>query len=213
MKIVAMGMQKGGVSKSTVAIHLACSAEKAGQRAAVIDMDSEQGTAVKWGARRKDRPGGPVVLASDVQKLTSDLSRLKADGIEWAFLDLPGRNAPMASAGLSAADYVLVPLRPLDVDLEASIDTVRAIKRAGKRYAYQLSICPPQVNASRARKFAAVLRDAGHPVSPVTIIQRIAVPDAVAQGSCVGEIEPEGASAAEFAALYQWLRSELEGKS
>jgi hypothetical protein len=86
---------------------------------------------------------------------------------------------------------------------------VRAIKRAGKRYAYQLSICPPQVNASRARKFAAALREAGHPVSPVVIIQRIAVPDAVAQGSCVCETEPGGASAAEFAELFQWLKKEL----
>ncbi|MGA7323836.1 MAG: ParA family protein [Rhodomicrobium sp.] len=212
MKAVALGMQKGGVSKSTVAIHLACAAERAGHSAALIDMDAEQGTAMNWGKRRKDRPGGPRVMASDVRSLASDLVQLGAESVEWCFLDLPGRNAPAANAGLSAAGFVLVPLRPLDVDLEASIDTIRAIKRAGKRYAYQLSICPPQVNASRARKFAEELRKAGHPVSPIIIIQRIAVPDAVAQGLCVCEAEPAGASAAEFADLFQWLKNELEVK-
>jgi chromosome partitioning protein len=208
MKIIALGMQKGGVSKSTIAIHLACASERVGHRAVVIDMDAEQGTALKWSTRRKDRHA-PLVMASDVRKLAADLARLRNDGIEWAFLDLPGRNAPLANAGLSAADFVLVPLRPLDVDLEASLDTVRSIKRAGKRYAYQLSICPPQVNASRARRFSAALVEAGHPVSPVIIVNRIIVPDAVAQGFCVCETEPDSASAAEFMDLFDWLLMEV----
>ncbi len=44
MKVVAVVSQKGGAGKTTLALHIAVAAERAGLSAAILDMDP-QGTA------------------------------------------------------------------------------------------------------------------------------------------------------------------------
>jgi cellulose biosynthesis protein BcsQ len=79
--------------------------------------------------------GAPLVRSADAVSLTKTLGDLEAQGYEWVFLDLPGRSAPISGAGMVAADMILIPARPADVDIEASIATVRTAKRANKKYA------------------------------------------------------------------------------
>jgi chromosome partitioning protein len=205
MKIVAFGQQKGGVGKSSAAINCACQAVAHQQKAAIIDMDDEQGTTLKWRKRRgKD---SPAVMAGNAVNLQTTLERLRREGYHWAFLDLPGRNAPVASAGLIASHLILVPCRPLDVDLEASVETVKAAKGARKRYSYLMNISTPQ--RQRANHVIEYLTGKGHPVCPAVIVQRIIVPDAIARGQGVGETNPGSESDLEFKALYEWLKAEI----
>src|SRR5690242_11459654 len=51
----AMGSQKGGAGKSTLALHLATEATTRGTRTVLIDLDP-QGNVAGWGGRRGDRP-------------------------------------------------------------------------------------------------------------------------------------------------------------
>lgn len=111
---------------------------------------------------------------------------------------------------MKAANIVLVPCRPIDMDIEASLTTVEAAMRAHKRYAYLMNIVPPQL--ARAKTYAEHLRKAGHPVAPTIIVQRMQVPDAIAQGSSAQESEPKGQSAGEFRELLAWLTKELKSK-
>src|SRR5579883_988316 len=104
VRIVALAQQKGGVGKSSVAINLACQAHLAGKKVALIDMDKEQGSSLKWGERRGSAEL-PKVIAADAFGLPSLLKELAADATDWAFIDLPGRNAPAANAGLVASDF------------------------------------------------------------------------------------------------------------
>jgi chromosome partitioning protein len=209
MNVVAIGQQKGGVGKSTLAINLACQAFAAGELSAVIDMDAEQGTATRWGKRRKDAP--PEVLAADARLLNITLGKLRASGVKWVFLDLPGRSAPIASAGMNASDLVLIPSRPVDVDIEASLTTAQGIVRSEKAYAYLMNVVP-QGSAQRARKVLRVLESAGHAVCPVIIQQKMEVPDAIAIGQGVNEAAPKSAAAKEFADLFKWLGEQVKGK-
>jgi chromosome partitioning protein len=206
-RIVSLAQQKGGVGKSSCAINLAAQASLVG-KTAIIDMDTEQATTMKWGKRR-DSVLDLEVATSDVNGLGPLLTRLQADGVKWVFIDLPGRGAGVSGAGMKVSDIILVPCRPLDIDIEASLVTVMAARRGGKSYAYLMNIAPPQVNAQRARKVSEALRNAGHPVCPVVIHQRVQVPDAIAQGMTVIEYEPNGESAAEFAALFKWISREV----
>ena len=207
MKVVALGQAKGGVGKSSIAINLACTATSSGQSAAIIDMDADQGTALKWASRRMGVP--PPVGQANAVTLTALLEKLKATKIQWVFLDLPGRAGPISSAGLRAAQMVLVPCRPHDIDVEASFSTVSAINGAGVKYAYLMSIAPT-TGAARTTAYAKALASAGHKVAPVCITQRMEVPDAIAAGKSAAEFDPKGKAAAEFRELFKWLKGEVK---
>lgn len=207
MRIVALAQQKGGVGKSAAAINLSCEAARDGARAVLIDMDHEQGTVLRWGRRRET--DNPEVSPADSVSLPGLLGTLRGNGTKWAFIDLPGRSAAVAGAGMKEASMVLIPCRPSDVDIEASVDTVQRLKRAGRRYAYLMNIAPPYIDKVRARAVMAQLEKLGHPVCPVIIVQRIEVPDAIAIGKAACEFTGAKKSADEFAALFQWLKAEL----
>jgi chromosome partitioning protein len=203
MKIITLAQGKGGVGKSSAAINLACEAVRRGESATILDMDDGQWSADAWGKRRKS--GQPAVMRVEPFKLAPTIARLREEGCAWVFIDLPGRNTPAANAGLAASDFVLIPARPVALDAEASVGTVQSCIRAKRPYAYLISIAPAQHDKARARRFADDLKEAGQPVCPVILIQRVIVPDAIADGRCTCEAEPGGASAAEFTALFSWL--------
>ena len=209
MHVVAIGQQKGGVGKSSLAINLACQVQATGEASAVIDMDAEQRTASRWGKRRNDAL--PQVIAADARTLSTELGKLRVAGVGWVFLDLPGRSAPIASTGMNASDFVLIPSRPVDVDIEASLTTAQGIVRSGKPYAYLMNVVPVG-SAQRARKVLKVLESAGHAVCPVIIQQKIEVPDAIAVGQGVNEASPKSAAAKEFADLYAWIGEQVKGR-
>jgi chromosome partitioning protein len=207
MKIIALGQQKGGVGKSCVAIHLACQAMARKKRAAIIDMDAEQFTAWHWGQRRDAGP--PIVHKANVRTLEPLLGQLKRDAIEWAFIDLPGRSASDANLGLARSDFVIIPCRPIGIDIEASKETRLGLKRAGKPYAYLLNIVSPQPNCPRAKEWAEALKNGEHSVIPIYVTKRVAIPDAIESGKGIIEYAPKSPSAEEFRKLFAWIEKEV----
>jgi chromosome partitioning protein len=207
MRIIALVQGKGGVGKSATAINLACQAIAHGDSAVLVDADAEQGSSTKWGNRRPDKTA-PHVAQADARDLKTVLAKYRTAGVKWAFLDLPGRIATVSSAGLVASDLALIPVRPLDMDIEASVPTIEAAQRAGKSYAYLISMAPPQ--GHRGKQAAATLEMLGQRVAPEIIMQRIAVPDAIARGFGINEAAPGSESAAEFKRLFQWVRKEVK---
>lgn len=210
MKIVALGQQKGGVGKTATAINLACQALAAGEAVTLVDMDPEQGTVTKWAKRRNGSLPPLDVVTADATTIQATLARLRAESRQWAILDLPGRRSPIASAGFMAADITLVPCRPLAVDIEASVDTVTALVRGKKSYAYLMNIAPHNNESQRARAVADLIQKEGHPICPVILVQRIQVPDSIGQGKGVNEFSPGSNSAEEYKELFQWLKNTVK---
>jgi chromosome partitioning protein len=213
MKIIALAQSKGGASKSTTAIHLACEAIHEGESSAILDMDEGQQSSAKWARRREAHElAGPQVVVVKASALQTALERLQQQGIRWVFIDLPGRDAPVSSAGIVAADFVIIPTRPTTIDFEASIPTVQACVRAKKPYVYLLSAVQPQGNKSRGRQFRAALEllPVPPPVCPRMIGQRIEISDAVAAGKSVREVKPDGEASKEFEELFKWLKKTVQ---
>ena len=132
MKIIALAQSKGGASKSTTAIHLACEAIHEGESAAILDMDEGQQSSVKWAKRRAAHNlKGPQVAVVKAMDLQSVLQRLRDAGAQWAFIDLPGRDAPVSSAGIVAADFVIIPTRA-DNDRFRGVDNNGAVLCEGE---------------------------------------------------------------------------------
>jgi chromosome partitioning protein len=207
MKIIALAQGKGGATKSTTAIHLACEAIHAGESSAIIDMDEGQQSAAKWSARR-GKPT-PKVVVTGPFKLKKEIETLREEGIRWLFIDSPGRDAPSATAGVAVSNFVIIPTRPTTIDFEASVTMVQSAVRAKKPYVYLVSAVQPQGNKSRGRQFQAALELLKAPVCPVLIGQRVEIADAIAAGKSVREEKPGGEAAKEFEELFKWLRGKV----
>ena len=207
MHIIALATGKGGATKSTTAIHLACEAEAHDESAAIIDLDEGQNSAMEW-ARERGRKE-PKVVAVRGFKLREELERLKEAGRKWVFIDLPGR-LELSAPGIQAADFVLIPCTPTTFDFQGSVKTVETCQRSGRRYAYLLSRVPLQGNKSRAKNFAKDLRDFNQPVCPIWIGHRQAVSDAIAEGRSIREYDPGSSSQVEFYMLFLWLKEQFK---
>ena len=204
MRVVACGQQKGGVGKTTLVINLACYAVARGKKTAVIDMDTGQRTAERWSGRRQKDVEGPSVFPSSTVTIRQLIGKLRSDGYDWVFVDLPGQQSPNASTGLLSADFVLIPCGPSVFDVDSSQATFGVLRPQARRYAYLLS------NVVYQERFAATatqmkLASLGYEVNPIVITHRGEVRKASDCGSSCIEMYPEGKAALEFAELYEWL--------
>lgn len=203
MHIVAMLSQKGGTGKTTLSLHLAVAAERAGHVAAVIDLDP-QASAAGW---KDSRPGEtPVVVPIPASRLPQALELARGAGADLVILDTAPHSSDVALAAAEAADLVLIPCRAGILDLRAIGATARLAKIGGKPAYVVLNSMPP-----RATNIIADAREAvtvhGLEVAPITIQQRAAYAHALTAGQTAQEYEPDGKAAEEMAQLYAWLRS------
>lgn len=207
MHVVAILSQKGGTGKTTLSLHLAVAAERAGHVAAVIDLDP-QASAAGW---KDSRTGeSPVVVPIPASRLAQALNLAKNGGAEVVFLDTAPHSSDVALAAAEAADLVLIPCRAGILDLRAIGATAKLAKIAGKTAHVVLNSMPPRANNVIADAKAAVAVH-GLDVAPVTIQQRAAYAHALTAGQTAQEYEPSGKAADEIAGLYTWLCSVLPG--
>lgn len=202
--IVALLNQKGGVGKTTIALHLAGEWARRGQRVTVIDADP-QGSALDWSQQRsrEDLPRlfGVVGLARDT--LHREVPEIARD-VDHVVIDGPPRVAGLMRSALLAADLVLIPVQPSPFDGWASAEMLSLLGEA-RIYRPQL-VARFVLNrcAARtviARETAETLADHDPPLLGSTIGQRVAFADTAQTGRLVGELDHDSAAAREIAAL------------
>jgi chromosome partitioning protein len=206
MHTVAILSQKGGTGKTTLTLHLAVAAERAGKAAAVIDLDP-QASAAGWKDTRTAET--PVVVPVPSSRLPQALEAARAGGAAITFIDTAPHATDAALAAAEAADLVLIPCRAGILDLRAIGTTARAVKLAGKPAYVVLNAMPPRAPNVLADAVAAVAVH-GLEVAPFTLQQRAAYAHALTAGQTAQEYEPLGKAADEVVQLYAWLRRQLE---
>jgi chromosome partitioning protein len=198
MKIIAIISQKGGAGKTTLAVHLAAAAAKAGHRSAIIDLDP-QGTAASWGDRRPAEE--PEVISGQAVRLPALINAARENRADFLVLDTAPNADQTASLAARAADVVLIPCRPAAFDLEAIETTLMLAKTAGKPAYVVLNAVPPR---SGGIDREATGRLAGQ-VAPHQLTHRAAFAHSVIDGRTAQEFEAKGKAAAEIQALYKWV--------
>ena len=132
MRTIALISQKGGAGKTTLAIALAVTAERAGLTSVLVDLDP-QASAAQWSDLRQAKT--PVVTCTPAARLTSVLTAARDAGADIAILDTAPHAAEATLAAARASDFVLIPCRPATADLvaiEASIDLIRIADTPGR---------------------------------------------------------------------------------
>ncbi len=202
--IVALLNQKGGVGKTTLALHLAGAWARQGQRVTVIDADP-QGSALDWSELRSreglPRSFGVVGLARDTlhreaPELAKDLDHIVIDG--------PPRIAGLMRSALLAADLVLVPVQPSPFDGWASAEMLALIEeariyRSELTARFVLNRCAARTII--ARETADALTDHDPPVLAATIGQRVVFAKTAQTGRLVFDANADGLAATEVTAF------------
>jgi chromosome partitioning protein len=209
MKVVGLLSRKGGVGKTTLAVHLAVLAQHAGQRTLLIDLDPQGSAAAWWRARDAETP---ALVEAQPAGLRGILDAAQADGVDLVVVDTrPSVEADVVHVA-ALSDLVLIPTRPAIFDLRAILGTLDVVKGTARRSLLVLNACPPARGAGEA----SIVTDArraltafGVPVAAVAITSRAAFIAAPVTGLTAGETEPEGKAAKEIRALWRIVEKEL----
>ncbi|QLA18197.1 ParA family partition ATPase [Desulfolutivibrio sulfoxidireducens] len=199
--IIALLNQKGGVGKTTLAVHLAEVLSRLEKSVLLVDADP-QGSALDWAMARPDNPRFPVV-GLPKPTLHREVPAI-AKNHDFVLIDGPPRVNELARAAIMASDIVLIPIQPSPFDVWAAREIVDLLEeaRAFKENIKSAFVVNRKiVNTAIGRDVVAALASYPVPVLKNSICQRVAFAESAAQGLTVLHLEPRGAASQEILSL------------
>jgi chromosome partitioning protein len=205
LRVLALASQKGGSGKTTLSGHLAVQAQRAGAGPVVlIDTDPQGSLADWWNEREAEMP---AFAQTTVARLASDLQALRQQGFRLAVIDTPPAITLAIQSVIQVAELIVVPTRPSPHDLRAVGATVDLCERSGKPLLFVVNAATPK---ARITAEAAVALSQHGTVAPVTLHQRTDFAASMIDGRTVMEVDPNGRSAQEVGALWNYVADRLE---
>jgi chromosome partitioning protein len=205
MRTIALINQKGGVGKTTVALHLAAAFWQHGADPLVLDLDP-QASATEWhDARAEQLPHVESIQPARLSKVVEHAAEIGTDAL---ILDTAPHAESTALDAARCADLVLVPCQPSIMDLRAMRKTVELLKLVQvPAFAVLNSVQPHGTVADEAAEM--IEGSLGLPVCPVRLGDRVAYSRCLINGQVAQEVEPSGKAAGEIARLYMWACEQL----
>lgn len=210
--IVALLNQKGGVGKTTLAVHIATALTLRGRRVLLVDADP-QGSALAWSASRAD-DSIVAVVGLPTKTLHREI-QMHVPNYDDIVIDGPPRVNELARSAIIAADIVLIPVQPSPYDVWAAKEIVDLLSEASVYKETQKSafvINRKIVNTAIGRDVVDTLAGYELPVLATAICQRVAFAESAVQGSTVLELDPKGIASQEINGVVdEVLAMEREG--
>jgi len=196
--IIAVVNQKGGVGKTTLAVHLAAWHLEQGRRVAFIDADG-QSSATRW----LSGGGFPIELTTEVRPdPIIEAARAFETTHDVIIADGPASLAESTRALLLVADFALVPCGVTVPELESTVETIRMIQTARmvrKAQEPRAALVLTRVRSDRfvlSREAREASQSLGLPACTKVMRLREAIADAAGQRTVVWKIGIRGKTAA-----------------
>lgn len=200
MKVVSFLNQKGGVGKTTLALHVAMALQMQGRgRGLVVDADP-QGSALDWQAQRAAASPVPVV-GMPTPTLHRDAHAI-AD-TDYLVIDGPPRMDVIAKSAIAASDLVCIPVQPSPLDVWAAreiFDLVEECRVLKPSLIVRFVINRAVQRTVLAGEVASALEKFKTPVLPV-VRNRTEYAKAIRTGQTAMETEPRGQAAQDIRVL------------
>lgn len=197
---------KGGVGKSTLAVHTAAWLHDAGFRVAVLDLDKQRSSSV-WIAEAE--PNITVRTAETPEDCLAEAQAL-AGSHDFVVADGPGGLDDLSRTLLLVADLALFPITPSILDLRSVQGATSILRFAqqinGGRPEGRLILNKMKTRETISRELKAAAHTLGLTVAEHVVRDLQAYRDAAQQGTVVARLGSRAASAAaDIEALLQEL--------
>lgn len=193
--IVALANGKGGVGKSTLAVHLATWWKERGGDVGLVDADV-QGASSLW--LREASPAVSVFRLQTADEILEQVPALKKK-FDHLAIDGPAGLSEVTRAILLVADLALLPCGPSVLDLRAANTAIRLLKQAQHiRGGLPRAVLAPnklQVQYRLSRELLAAAESLGIPATSGLRLRQ-AYADAAGQGTVVWRLGRRSAAAA-----------------
>ncbi len=185
-KVIAILNQKGGVGKTTLAVHIATALARSKRTVLLLDADP-QASALDWAAARHGEPLFPVV-GLPKNSIHKELPAL-AGNFDYLIIDGPPRVYSVAQSAIMASDLVLVPVQPSPYDVWAAKEIIGLLNEAATWKAFVIN--RKIANTAIGRDVAEALSEYPIPVLKTPICQRVAFAESATKGLTVYELDPD----------------------
>jgi len=126
MTIIAVANSKGGVGKSTTAVHLAAWLYEQGHSVTLADCDTQQSSS-EW--IREAMPGIKAVRLDNPDHILNELPNLAQD-VDYVVADGPGSQTETSRALLLRANLAIVPCKASMLEVRALAKATEALRQA-----------------------------------------------------------------------------------
>jgi chromosome partitioning protein len=203
MITIAFISHKGGVGKSTLAIHLAVQAHLSGLETLLVDLDSISRTASEWGSIRQEEQ--PLVVTAEMPDIAELYQQAKEEKFDFLILDCPPYLTEEVLEVSRLADCTILPVPPRFPELQS---LSKFVDELDSTCFVVLNSCVPDSDNTDSFSLTEVrqmLEEHDIQVSPVHISRLDAFTDSLSTGAAVCEYQKDGEAAGEIKVLFDWI--------
>ena len=208
--IYAVVNTKGGVGKTTTAVHLATMLAALG-RTLLIDGDP-QASAASWAAWRRDNQTNypsPTTTCLAGKAILAEGKQLSA-GFQHVVVDAGGRDSVGLRSALLLAEMAIIPIGASNLDAAAMTDLLEVVDLA-RDYNPELDVRVLLTRVDPRTKdtadMLAFLEEQKLRVLPVKVCERVAFRRSIGEGAIVQELGKDQAAIAEIEAFFREVQA------
>ncbi len=195
--IIVVANSKGGVGKSTVAVHLAAWLHELGHRVILADCDAQQSSS-EW--LREAAPEIPAVRLDDPDTILDELPQLARE-YDFVVADGPGSNTETSRALLLRGDLAVFPCKASMLEARALAQATTLLRQAQDIRGGKPEGVVVLSMVGKQYRLTQDMRDAAHTLhlriaGPAVTLRQIYA-DAPGQGAVVWQMGARGREAAE----------------